>query len=487
MLRGRELDRVCEAEERAEGERERFAPHVIDAVEHEEAHRGHFDDAGHLRAWLVEVRQLLLEIEHLGHSVPLDGSRATVPALAMALSSSAILLRVCLASRLWSRLCSSSKSRTSLTCLPPPSAELGLPVLDTPMARRALVGPHAARLVGDGEFAAAAARPEARLYSNSENAIGWIARAPRQNRPAQDGRDCSRTRSRFGSWWPTCIPTTASAVCASTSCARSTRQAYARPSSSSPPSGSSAWASTWSTRPRHGRPWSPRLEREVKTFASIYPDQVLGLDRFVVEEVIPGEEFAVDAYFDASGTPVLVDVYAHLFASADDVSDRVYLTNTADDRATRTARDGVSRRGGAPRRAARLPGPRRAAHRLGWQRRTDRGQPDALRRVVRDGPRALRLRREPVPVLSARGVPGLAAHRARVRGANHGAGRLGSAELGRSRGDRVGRLRALRGAASATYSTCAQPTSIATRSSPSPSSRFPATTCLNSMPSWAVT
>ena len=71
-----------------------------------------------------------------------------------------------------------------------------------------------------------------------------------------------------------------------------------------------------------------QLEREVQTFAAVYPDQVLGLDRFVVEEVIAGEEFAVDAYFDADGSPVLVDVYAHLFASADDVSDRVYYTNT---------------------------------------------------------------------------------------------------------------------------------------------------------------
>jgi hypothetical protein len=69
------------------------------------------------------------------------------------------------------------------------------------------------------------------------------------------------------------------------------------------------------------------LEREVEAFASIYPEQVLALDRFVVEEVIEGEEFAVDAYFDVEGTPALVNVYAHLFASTHDVSDRVYFTN----------------------------------------------------------------------------------------------------------------------------------------------------------------
>ena len=69
------------------------------------------------------------------------------------------------------------------------------------------------------------------------------------------------------------------------------------------------------------------IEHEVKALADIYPEQVLGLDPFVVEEVIEGEEFAVDAYFDTDGRPVLVDVLAHLFASPDDVSDRVYLTS----------------------------------------------------------------------------------------------------------------------------------------------------------------
>ena len=69
------------------------------------------------------------------------------------------------------------------------------------------------------------------------------------------------------------------------------------------------------------------IEREVQALGHLYPEQVLDLDHFVVEEVIEGEEFAVDAYYDADGAPVLVNVYAHLFSSADDVSDRVYLTS----------------------------------------------------------------------------------------------------------------------------------------------------------------
>ena len=53
--------------------------------------------------------------------------------------------------------------------------ELGLPVLDTPMARARLSGGAAALILDDAAFSAAARRPGTRLYSNSENAIGWIA------------------------------------------------------------------------------------------------------------------------------------------------------------------------------------------------------------------------------------------------------------------------------------------------------------------------
>jgi hypothetical protein len=69
------------------------------------------------------------------------------------------------------------------------------------------------------------------------------------------------------------------------------------------------------------------LRREVSESASLYPDTVIGLDRFIVEEAIEGEEFAVDAYFDSDGSPVVLNVLGHLFASAADVSDRVYITS----------------------------------------------------------------------------------------------------------------------------------------------------------------
>ena len=205
-------------------------------------------------------------------------------------------------------------------------AELGLPVLDTAMARRRLTGSPEVTLSTDDAFAAAASRPGARLYSNSENAIGWIAEhlgrsdLPRQIELFKDkvafrdlvadlypdyryvglplsglrAFDPSRLRAPF------VVKPTVGFFSLGVHVVKS----------------AAAWPAVVA-----------ELEREVQTLGSMYPDQVLGLDRFVVEEVIEGEEFAVDAYYDGDGVPVLVDLYTHLFVSADDVSDRVYLTN----------------------------------------------------------------------------------------------------------------------------------------------------------------
>jgi hypothetical protein len=68
------------------------------------------------------------------------------------------------------------------------------------------------------------------------------------------------------------------------------------------------------------------INKEVSRIRSQYPDQVLSLDHFIIEECIQGEEFAVDVYFGGDGKPVILNILGHLFASANDVSDRVYLT-----------------------------------------------------------------------------------------------------------------------------------------------------------------
>ena len=205
-------------------------------------------------------------------------------------------------------------------------AELGLPVLDTPMARRRLCGPLAVPLCADDVFAAAASRAGARLYSNSENAIGWIAEhLARSDLPRKIGlfKDKIAFRELVADLYPD-------------------YRFFGLPLRGLRAFDPSRLRTPFIVKPAVGffslgvhvvesaAAWPAvvaLVEREVETFAAMYPDVVLGLDRFVVEEVIEGEELAVDAYFDADGAPVIIDIYAHLFVSADDVSDRVYLTS----------------------------------------------------------------------------------------------------------------------------------------------------------------
>jgi hypothetical protein len=60
-----------------------------------------------------------------------------------------------------------------------------------------------------------------------------------------------------------------------------------------------------------------------------FPDFVVGDESFLLEEYIKGDEFAVDAYFDEAGKPVILNVFHHRFASESDVSDRLYCTSKA--------------------------------------------------------------------------------------------------------------------------------------------------------------
>ncbi|MDY0185242.1 MAG: ATP-grasp domain-containing protein [Desulfuromonadaceae bacterium] len=76
--------------------------------------------------------------------------------------------------------------------------------------------------------------------------------------------------------------------------------------------------------------WKPilaRINAEIASLQQVYPRAVLDTATFILEECIEGDEFAVDVYFDSNGKAVVVGIHQHLFASANDVSDRVYITS----------------------------------------------------------------------------------------------------------------------------------------------------------------
>jgi len=59
----------------------------------------------------------------------------------------------------------------------------------------------------------------------------------------------------------------------------------------------------------------------------LFPIEVVNASSFLIEEIIEGEEFAFDAYFDEVGEATVLGISKHLFSSETDVSDRVYYTS----------------------------------------------------------------------------------------------------------------------------------------------------------------
>ncbi len=70
------------------------------------------------------------------------------------------------------------------------------------------------------------------------------------------------------------------------------------------------------------------ITKEMKNAESLYPKSVISSSKFIMEEMIEGEEYAIDAYYDRNGDPVILNIFRHPFLNDRDVSDRMYLMST---------------------------------------------------------------------------------------------------------------------------------------------------------------
>ncbi len=78
--------------------------------------------------------------------------------------------------------------------------------------------------------------------------------------------------------------------------------------------------------------WQAAMEDIKNKFAvasAQFPDFVVGSNKYLIEQYIRGEEYAVDAYFDNEGQPIILNIYHHRFASESDTSDRLYCSSKA--------------------------------------------------------------------------------------------------------------------------------------------------------------
>jgi hypothetical protein len=66
---------------------------------------------------------------------------------------------------------------------------------------------------------------------------------------------------------------------------------------------------------------------DVARVRNTYPPSVLNMNSFLIEEIIEGDEYTVDAFYDADGRPMILGMMHHHFADATDTSDRLYVTS----------------------------------------------------------------------------------------------------------------------------------------------------------------
>lgn len=199
------------------------------------------------------------------------------------------------------------------------------PVLDNAVARAALAGTGAA-LTPPQEFARLLRQGQGRLYSNSENCIQWVEEHLADTE--LPGRIALlKDKARFRDLVRDLYPDFRYCELQLEELAGFDPASFPKPFVVKPAVG---FFSLGVHKVHADEEWPGivrAIQEEVRTVRDMYPAQVLDLGRFVVEECIEGEEFAVDAYFDAQGEPVILNIFTHLFASRTDVSDRVYYTS----------------------------------------------------------------------------------------------------------------------------------------------------------------
>ncbi len=69
------------------------------------------------------------------------------------------------------------------------------------------------------------------------------------------------------------------------------------------------------------------IQRNFHKVSTQFPEFVIGTQKFLIEEYIRGEEYAVDTYFDENGNPVILNIFHHRFANESDTSDRLYCSS----------------------------------------------------------------------------------------------------------------------------------------------------------------
>ncbi len=206
------------------------------------------------------------------------------------------------------------------------SKKYNLPIVDTRIAREFDLAADDNLVPEKQVIAHLRTNPDARIYTTSENAIGWIA----ENLAFTDlpeKIEVFKNKAKFRELMRPMLPDFYFLEVPFTELDTLDVSTIPLPFIIKPNVG---FFSIGVHKVNNANDWQKvkvAIQAEVTARDDIYPDEVLNTTSFIIEEMIEGEEFAFDAYFDENAEPVILDVYHHHFSSADDVSDRIYITS----------------------------------------------------------------------------------------------------------------------------------------------------------------
>jgi hypothetical protein len=202
----------------------------------------------------------------------------------------------------------------------------GIPVVNTEAAKKLALLP-GTNLISE-ELAVSTARKSDDLviYTTSENSIGWIAKnLPFSDYPERIER--FKNKAKFRELTRSIFPGFYFKEVRYSDLEKISIEGLPTPFVIKPTVGFFSMGVHKVTGQKDWEDTVHAIDREIDAVRGLYPDEVLDISSFIIEECIDGNEFAVDAYFNAGGEPVILDILSHPFASAADVSDRVYMTS----------------------------------------------------------------------------------------------------------------------------------------------------------------
>ncbi len=170
------------------------------------------------------------------------------------------------------------------------------------------------------------ADPDARVYTNSENSIGWMQTHATRSRLTSH-IELFKNKIQFRELLANAFPDYQFMGIGVEELENLDSSNISFPLVIKPAVG---FFSVGVHKVDHQEEWARTLDlirSEVEVWKGVYPEAVINTTEFIIEECIEGEEYAIDCYFNQKGDPVVLNILHHLFSSGKDVSDRVYSTS----------------------------------------------------------------------------------------------------------------------------------------------------------------